>query len=372
MTIDKRYITIFLTVLNIAISSSQIPRYIELNPWGLDNQYGKVSVDFADFNGDGNLDIVWATNEHPYLKLRIKYMQNNDLSTLGQVVSSPDKIFTYTNYKNDANIATGDLDSDGDIDIIICESGGFSPNAITNVLINNGSPTNPAFSQTSGILEDQFVLGVPSLIDINQDTLPDVVISNIQGKIQWYQNNGNLNFTKISTPSGLTSFKSPVSFGMTDINNDEKTDLISFSLESGFKKHIGQNYQLDSTVVKTFIDPGLGTNYFYEIRFKDCDQNANDDLFLTTFSSTENSGYVTRFYLIKDIQECPKILYLTDIDNPLSGTYRASSQIILIDSMYIQNNLELKLSAAKINIKNYLNASNPVMVDTIGCKQRGM
>ena len=142
-----------------------------------------------------------------------------------------------------------DYDKDGDLDMYLLTGGGFEKSAIVaRAILENGENRNtdrlykntydsilghPVFQDVSaaaGILIEGFGLGV-SIIDANQDTWPDVYVSNDYiSRDLLYINNRDGTFTDRS----LEFFKHTSHFSMGndmgDINNDGLPDIVTLDM----------------------------------------------------------------------------------------------------------------------------------------------
>lgn len=133
----------------------------------------------ADLDNDGDLDILAGNSSG-----RLTYYRNNGSASSFnyQFVSGN---YANVNVTNDAAPSLGDLDSDGDLDLLV-------GNRLGQLAFyrNTGSVSSPAFtfvtSNYSGI--NAFQNSVPAIVDINGDTDPDLFIGNIKGGLYYYEN----------------------------------------------------------------------------------------------------------------------------------------------------------------------------------------
>lgn len=162
------------------------------------------------------------------------------------------------------------------------------------------------------------------------------------------------------------------SFTQGDIQNRDEHLLISFSLERGFNMHDAQSYARDTAEISTFIDPGVGTNYFYEMHLHDFDGNGNEDILLAAYSSELAQSYVTKFYLIQDVQECLEVLSLTNAHMPLRGVYKAAKSIKTLDPLQIEVLDDVIFSAPDVLVDNVFDVpvNAEFEIDMEGCVSR--
>lgn len=80
--------------------------------------------------------------------------------------------------------AFGDLDGDGDYDAVIGENGGF-----LYVMENTAGVNNPPIFVPMDTLTSSSY-PTPHIVDINDDSRPDLVVGGLQGRLQYWQNTG--------------------------------------------------------------------------------------------------------------------------------------------------------------------------------------
>ena len=154
---------------------------------------------FLDYNADGLLDLV-VGNSSFYQPFGVKapriYLFENT-GTVGNPKFNlvDDDYLNYSQFDNTNNFAPspafGDLDNDGDLDILIGEkSGSFF------FAENTAGPGNPvAFGPLQA---DYFDLdvgqnSVPQIVDLDRDGLPDIIAGERVGKVSYFRNMGTAN-----------------------------------------------------------------------------------------------------------------------------------------------------------------------------------
>lgn len=167
---------------------------------------GVVFLLTADFNRDGNLDIVGRRNE---ISL---YLGN----AFGGFSSQPDIVSNIP----DTSLAVGDLNSDNKPDIVA-----VSGSDAISVLIGNGNGTfMPASVYHIGVV---YVGSFADIGDVNGDGLADITLSNhaTDGRVHVLQGDGNGAFTLRG--SYTTGFRSPGRIATSDLNGDGHSDVIT-------------------------------------------------------------------------------------------------------------------------------------------------
>jgi len=173
--------------------------------------------------------------------------------------------------------ALGDIDGDGDLDLVVGNSGKFSNGVYTSnlsVYQNIGTATNPEFLRISAdvlnLSAENHVSISPALADLNADNKADLVLGFYNGTLRLYFSDGLFGFTAASSsviPGDGGDWANPELF---DINSDGKKDLITGNKQGQLKAwlNLGTNTspQFDATetewmgsVIET-IEEGISNN----------------------------------------------------------------------------------------------------------------
>jgi Secretion system C-terminal sorting domain/FG-GAP-like repeat len=217
---------------------------------------GSSTVSFADFDNDGDLDLVSGS---PYDNL--VYIKNNG----NNVSPSFDTVSV-----NFAGINPGfrcspvfiDIDNDSDFDIV----SGYSGGGLKLYINDNGTFTENTTMFANVSVNYQ---SIPAFVDIDGDNDPDLLVgSEDAGNTKFYLNDGNNSFTLNTTFFSSVSFPGYCRPAFADIDNDGDYDLF-IGRSSGnvdFYENTGDrfnpvwtlNNQLTSSVkVKQFAHPGF-------------------------------------------------------------------------------------------------------------------
>lgn len=166
-------------------------------------------VAFFDVDNDGLKDLILGN------KYKMDSSSNNYISTLTYYrntgsATNPAFTFVTDNFENTLALgltgltpAFGDLDGDGDEDMILGNSDG-SLTLYTNTA-GAGNPANFVFNQNNFSSIDVGHNSSPQIVDVNRDGLPDLLIGEASGNLNYYQNIGTLS-TPVFSNSPNTNF----------------------------------------------------------------------------------------------------------------------------------------------------------------------
>ncbi len=175
---------------------------------------GPRSVAVADLDGDGDLDFVATTNDANIDVNRVAVWRNNGTGTF-----SPDA--DYNVGSNPRNVAIGDIDGDGDLDLLTANSGS---NSGVGVFLNNGSGT---FSAGTPVALSDRPAGVAAA-DVDGDGDLDLLTSNYQFyTVSVARNAGNGTFGAATTVS-VNGDAHNLAVG--DLDGDGDLDFLSVGL----------------------------------------------------------------------------------------------------------------------------------------------
>ncbi|MGK0389350.1 MAG: hypothetical protein ACI94Y_002090 [Maribacter sp.] len=240
--------------------------------------YGSVA--FADVNGDNHQDVlITGESEGGYIA---KLYQNNGRGTFTEIATPFEGVRT-------SSIAFADVNSDGDLDVLITGFSISKSTGITQLYENDGRGT---FTEMSSPFE-AVSNGSVAFADVNGDNYPDVLITGATSEesiAELYINDGKGIFTKSATSfQGVT--RSSIAFA--DVNGDDYPDV----LITGYAEPRGlitQLYENDGTglfsrITMPFV-PGVGSS---SVDFADVDGDNRQDLLIT---GRTHSSYVAKLY----------------------------------------------------------------------------
>ena len=237
---------------------------------------------FVDIDNDGDLDLFIGSLNNPLGS--IHFLENTGTRFQPAFFYSDSSFFNIT---GDLSLSPvfGDLDADGDYDLITGKS-----NGTLSLYINSGTSFSPIFTSgndlkdSNGNIIDVGLSAVPFLLDVDKDSDLDLIIGGFNGKFYFYENSGN--------PSSYQFTLKPKYFQNLDVGDNATPFLIDFDssgtydLFSGSRageiyyfRNIGTNQNpVWDEVTNHFINEYCGGNTFP--CFVDIDNDTDDDFFL--------------------------------------------------------------------------------------------
>jgi hypothetical protein len=173
---------------------------------------------FADLDGDLDLDLAVGAGFG-----NVYYWTNEGTVSLPDLVR--EAIFGAFDFGDYGVPTLGDLDGDGDLDLIIGNETGS-----LFYLENTGNATDPGFVLNTSILTSTRMTGMaaPQLVDYEGDGDLDLMVGNSTGIIRFYRNLGNANnpaFVNDNNIFGNADYGTDIRPYLADLDGDGDHDL---------------------------------------------------------------------------------------------------------------------------------------------------
>jgi hypothetical protein len=210
-----------------SVNAQTFPTAVQ-NPFGITPSAmgGTGFIELVDLDDDGDLDILQAG----YYGI-IEYFENTGTATVPAFSTSTQNPFGLTTLVQFAIPSAADMDNDGDIDIIFGEYYGNM-----QYFENTGTPSAPAFAAP---VTNPFGLtatvdfALPEIIDLDGDGDLDLIASEYEGNIQYFENTGTAMVPTFAAPV-LNPFNYAPEVGgyiavpsMVDLDQDGDLDLLT-------------------------------------------------------------------------------------------------------------------------------------------------
>ena len=232
--------------------------------------YSVYDIKAADLNGDGYSDLaVIAYTSEGVPAIGILLADSNAPGTFGTAS------FVAVNGRLN-NLALGDLNNDGKIDMVVTEHGGNLSNGQIEIFLNDGTgtfaaaPTAYPASAIGGAGGDSWPLDI-QMFDINGDGNLDLVYLNDDyGTLAVALGNGD---GTIGTPAEFPSTEYVAGLALADVNGDGAMDVLAGEDEAGgFSVFLnpagtgaGGNYSLGTSTPTGTVAAGASATYTLDL-----------------------------------------------------------------------------------------------------------
>lgn len=212
---------------NTGTASAPVFGAAQVNPFGLTATYMFATPAIVDLDNDGDKDII-STEAYG----NFQYFMNTGTAS-APVFGSPTQNPFGLNAVNLFGFPSfGDLDNDGDKDLLVGEVGGNF-----KYFKNNGTASAPAFGAAQTNTFGLTALGTatnsvaaPTFIDMDGDGDLDVMATDANGDFYYFANTGTASApafaTSVMNPFSLTAVNGYAMMSFADIDNDGDKDLM--------------------------------------------------------------------------------------------------------------------------------------------------
>ena len=256
---------------------------------------------FADLDGDGDPDLVVGEHDgtlHYYENTGTRSYLNFIADDFANPMGGVD-----VGYFSAPTLA--DLDGDGDLDLVVGEYGGY----LLNYFENTGSRSQPTFTErpvTANPLADVAMdfYGVPNFVDLDDDGDLDLVVTERDGTLNYFENTGTPSQPDFTERTGVDSHfngiephrsKFPV---FADLDGDGDPDLLfsagkGYSAEATYYENTGTPSQPNFISRGDSWDANIGSLWLLDedfFAFADLDGDGDLDIAALSNRYYENIG----------------------------------------------------------------------------------
>ncbi len=247
------------------------------------DSHNTYSVALGDIDGDGDLDLIAGNYGNQTNRL---YLNNGTADPFNSVTGSDITL----DVSDSLSVALGDMDGDGDLDLIA----GNYDNQINRLYLNNG--TAAPFNGVTGsdITSDSHNTYSVVLGDVDGDGDLDLIAGNYGNQInRLYLNNGTSAPFNGVTGSDITSdFHDTISVALGDMDGDGDLDLIA----GNFNNQINRLYLNNGTAAPfngiTGSDITSDSHSTYSVALGDVDEDGDLDLIAGNYGNQINRLYL--------------------------------------------------------------------------------
>jgi hypothetical protein len=262
------------------------------------NMHGITSVScyyaipaLADMDGDGDFDLFVGASSYYYAN-GVHYYRNDGTATAPSFASPTLNPFGITTSGDYLGPALGDLDGDGDIDLIMSSTDWYT--STFQYYRNDGTASAPSFAaaQTNpfGLSMASYTyawLGNVELVDLDDDGDLDLLYGDYNADIRYFENTGSATAPAFTdrgfNPMGLVARSDLAAPAGADLDDDADQDLM---IGDGWS-HFYYQENTGTATAPTFGTPRLDpfgltptVSYYVFPAFVDIDGDGDEDLYV--------------------------------------------------------------------------------------------
>ena len=223
---------------NAGTASAPAFRLAERDWLGLEYDYGAYAPAFGDLDGDGDLDLIVGGFNGRFVLLR-----NTGTAGAPQFTRVDDR-WGGIDTGQYARGSLGDLDGDGDLDLL-----GGASNGTIRLYINTGTASEPAFVTqgrgTPGEADAEFQASIglpdtvggdsaPAFADLDGDGDLDVVVGTAEGELKMFENVGTPTAPRFQEAAPVPAGRRRTAPALADLDGDGRPEIVAGTAAGGF------------------------------------------------------------------------------------------------------------------------------------------
>ncbi|WP_080056535.1 FG-GAP-like repeat-containing protein [Spirosoma aerolatum] len=327
---------------NFTPSATNLDPAVGESPWG---------VALGDVDGDGDLDMLTANHDSDNVSVRL----NDGMGNFTTPPSNPDPAVGNGPY----NVALGDVDGDGDLDLLTANS--ISDNVSVRLNDGMGNFTPPSFNPDPAVGESPWGM---ALGDVDGDGDLDLLCANAySNNVSVRLNDGQGNFTAPPTNPDPAVEIGPVSVVLGDVDGDSDLDMLTANSNSNTVSVRLNDGQGNFTAPPTNPDPAVEFGP-YSVALGDVDGDGDLDM-LTANIAYDNVSVRLNVGMGNFIApptnpdpavgDYPYHIALGDVD--------ADGDLDLVTANYFSDNVSVRLNDGTGNFTAPTTNPNPAVGD---------
>jgi hypothetical protein len=265
-------------------SEEEFPRFSNIAPrLGLDTYNNAGGAIADDFDNDGYLDLIVSTMDP---KGQLRFFRNNQNGTFTERTEQA----VLTGLYGGLNIIQADYNNDGNVDVLVLRGGWLAENGRhpKSLLRNNGDGTFTDVTFEAGLGRVHYPSQTASWADYDNDGDLDLYVGNessaaVQAPSQLFRNNGDGTFTDLAAAAGVLNERYAKAVIWGDYDNDRWMDLY-VSNRAGVNRLYHNNHDGTFTDVAERLGVG-GPVESFPAWFWDVDNDGALDLYVSAYAA---------------------------------------------------------------------------------------
>jgi hypothetical protein len=229
---------------------------------GLEGLLGGLNMEQADYDNDGDLDILVLRGAWQFEEGRVpNSLLRNDEGVFNDVTFAAG--LGERHYPTQTG-AWADYDNDGDLDLYVGNESSDRLRAPGQLFRNRGDGTFVDVSAEAGVENFRFAKGV-SWGDYDDDGDPDLYVSNLDADNRLYRNLGDGTFVDVATEAGCTGPQGSFPAWFWDFDNDGVLDLFVASYGEDLAQIVASHLGLETPAEPPALYRGRGDGTFEDV-----------------------------------------------------------------------------------------------------------